>query len=424
MQNQPLSIAFIVRDPLPPLRADVLTLFGASLPRHGITTALIGQAGPPVPGSTPAREGAPWGGAGQGSLHIAGHLHGAAAALLTPFWDAIGLWRACRRARPDLVQVRDKVASGLIGRVAAALLGVPFVYWMSFPIVEGYGVRRDAIGAHGRGLRWLGHALRAALSRFVLYRLVLPGARHIFVQSEAMAAWLAGQGIARERMSAVPMGVDVELLRRDRLVPAPDARLDGRRVVLYLGRIAQSRKSGFLLELAEALRAKEPGVLLVIAGDAPSDDEMAWMRNSIAARGLQDHVLLTGWLRQADALGYALRAEVGISPIPRGMLFDVSSPTKLVEYLALGLPGVANDIPDQLLVLEQSRAGLAAPMEAGPFADAVLRLLGDAALRQDCAARGPAWVRSERSYEVLARAVAATYARLLPTLAARIVRAT
>jgi glycosyltransferase involved in cell wall biosynthesis len=157
-----------------------------------------------------------------------------------------------------------------------------------------------------------------------------------------------------------------------------------------------------------------PDTLLVIAGDAPSADEMAWMRREIERRGLAAHVLLTGWLAQRSALGYAVRAEVGLSPIPRGTLFDVSSPTKLVEYLALGIPSVANDIPDQRLVTEESGAGLCVPMEAGPFADAVLQLLRDPALAARCAERGPAWVRSHRTYAILGRNVADAYTRLLP----------
>ncbi|MFL6675820.1 MAG: glycosyltransferase, partial [Massilia sp.] len=301
----------------------------------------------------------------------------------------------------------------LVGRIAAAALGVPFVYWMSFPIVEGFEVRRDEIGQRRKGLKWLAHHLRARASRFVIYRMVLPHARHIFVQSDAMADWLAAKGFDRARLTAVPMGVDAALFDRATVTPAQDARLDGRRVVLYLGRIAQSRRSDFLLDVAERLRTAMPEVLLVIAGDAPSDDEMHWMRSQIAARGLDNHVLLTGWLPQAAALGYAVRAEVGLSPIPRGALFDVSSPTKLVEYLALGIPSVANDIPDQKLVIEQSQAGLCVPMEAQQFAAATLELLNNPALSAEFSQRGPAYVKTHRTYDILGRNVAETYKQIL-----------
>jgi glycosyltransferase involved in cell wall biosynthesis len=403
MRSKPLSIAFIVRDPLPPLRADLLTLFGAELPRHGIGSDLVGQAGPASPGASwPA-----------GAMHMVGSLRSRFASVLSPLWDTLGLLRAWRRARPDCIQVRDKVASGLVGRLAAAVLRVPFVYWMSFPIVEGFEVRRDEIRRAGRGVAWFAHALRARASRAVIYRLVLPGARHIFVQSDAMADWLAAKGYPRQRMTAVPMGVDARLFDRARITPVPDRRLDGRRVLLYLGRVARARDSGFLLDVAGRLRAAVPRMLLVIAGDAPNAADMAWMRAQVAARGLGGHVLLTGWLPQRVALGYAVRAEVGLSPIPRGTLFDVSSPTKLVEYLALGIPCVANDIPDQQLVLGHSGAGLCVPMQAEAFCGAILQLLNDPALAARCAARGPAWVRRHRTYDILARTVAAAYGRIL-----------
>jgi phenylacetate-CoA ligase len=401
MRSKPFSIAFIVRDPLPPVRADVLTLFGTEMPRHGIATELVGQLGKHEP--------QPW---QAGGVHAVGTLASRFASVMSPLWDLFGLTKAWRRARPDCIQVRDKIASGLLGRIAAGVLRVPFVYWMSFPIVEGFEARRDDIKQNGRHMVWLAHAARAALSRFVIYRLVLPGARHVFVQSDAMADWLAAKGFARARMTPVPMGVDASLFDRARIEPVQDERLEGRRVVLYLGRVARSRKSDFLLDVAAHLRAAMPEALLVIAGDAPSNDEMDWMRREIAARGLSEHVLLTGWLPQRTALGYAVRAEVGLSPIPRGTLFDVSSPTKLVEYLALGIPSVANDIPDQRLVIEQSGAGLCVPMEAGPFAEAALRLLRDKELAAGFAARGPGWVRSHRTYDIIGQAVAQAYERL------------
>lgn len=411
MPSQPpvskLSIAFIVRDPLPPIRADVLTLFGAEMPRYGLRTELVGQGGLDAGAS-------PW---PAGGMHVVGSLRSRFASVCSPLWDLLGLWKALRAGRPDCLQVRDKIASGVLGRIMAALLRVPFVYWMSFPIVEGFEVRRDDIARQERGLKgrlkWAAHALRAWASRLAIYKLVLPGARHIFVQSDAMADWLAAKGFDRTRMTAVPMGVDATLFDRGSVAPVDDPRLDGRRVVLYLGRIAQSRKSDFLLDVAEELRKAMPDTLLVIAGDAPSDDEMAWMRREIDARKLQDHVLLTGWLPQRTALGYAVRAEVGLSPIPRGTLFDVSSPTKLVEYLALGIPSVANDIPDQQLVIEQSGAGLCVPMEASAFADATLHLLRDTEQARQFAMRGPAYVKAHRTYDILGRNVAKTYKKIL-----------
>ena len=114
--------------------------------------------------------------------------------------------------------------------------------------------------------------------------------------------------------------------------------------------------------------------------------------------------------RAADRLA----ATAGLSPIPRGTLFDVSSPTKLVEYMALGIPGVATDIPDQQHVLADSGAGLCVPMEAGAFRDAVLEVLGNPETARNFAVRGPGYVQAHRTYAVLGARVAAAYERILP----------
>jgi glycosyltransferase involved in cell wall biosynthesis len=396
---RPLSILCILRDPLPPRRADVLTLFGLELPRHGIRTALVGQA---TSASTAAR--GTWPG---GALHLAGRFGGALNSMLAPFFDSVGLLRAWRLARPDCLQVRDKVLIAVLARLLAALLRIPLVYWMSFPIVEGYVAHVQDGHVRCFYLQWL-HWLRAWSTRVLLYRVVLPGARLVFVQSDAMADALAARGLPRPRLVAVPMGVDLALAQA--VVPATDPRLRGRTVVVYLGSVARARAPAFLLDLAAAF--DRPGMLLVIAGDAPTPDEAAWFRAELARRDLGDRILFTGWLAHAAALGYVARAHVAIAPIPRGPLFDVSSPTKLVEYLALGIPAVASDIPDQRFVLEQSGAGHCVPMTVPAFYAAITGLLDDPG-RCARGARGQAWVRRHRGYYVIGREVAAHYRRLL-----------
>jgi glycosyltransferase involved in cell wall biosynthesis len=330
--------------------------------------------------------------------------------LIRPIRDALALLR--HRDHFDLVQVRDKIRTAVFGYVFSRFRKKPFVYWMSFPFVEGFQITALSRGHSGPITRFADH-LRVTLSRRVFYGFVLPKADHIFVQSVAMRDWLAAKGIDPSRMTPVPMGVDTDLIKREIIVPVDDERLEGRRVIVYVGVLGRARNSTFLLDLVIALKELEPTILLVLAGDAASDDEQHWIRGEIKRRSLHGHVLLTGWLTQDQALRYAVRAEVGLSPIPRGELFDVSSPTKLVEYLALGIPSVANDIPDQKLVLEQSGAGICVPMEISAFRDATLKLLRDDPFRQQCAQRGPPYVRAERSYGILAQRAARTYREIL-----------
>lgn len=397
-----LRLLFLMRDTLPPFRADVKALFGKYLKNEHVYSDLLGQYDPLFAGDMqwPA-----------GAIVVAGvDRKGMLSELIRPLKD---LWALLLHREPyDLIQVRDKIRTAVFGLILARLKNKPFVYWMSFPFVEGFEITAANRKNANRMTRFADF-LRIALSRKFFYGVVLRKADHIFVQSEAMRDWLVKKGIDRSRMTSVPMGVDVSVFQRILISPSIDGRLDGRRVITYVGVLGKARNSAFLLDLVLALKEHEPAILLVLAGDAPSDDERKWIRQEIAQRHLESHVLLTGWLSQDKALEYAVRAEVGLSPIPRGELFDVSSPTKLVEYLALGLPGVANDIPDQKLVIERSGAGLCVPMEIDAFRDAVLRLLRDPELHKRCAERGPGFVLAERSYETLAKGVARAYREIL-----------
>lgn len=394
-----VKLLFLMRDYLMPFRPDVGVLFGKELHRLGVASDLLGQRAKKQPTDT---------GWPAGQVHFSGaERAGIVGDFSRPLRD-LKMLTVLSRSH-DLLQVRDKIRTGAVCWLIARVTGRPFVYWMSFPIVEGLAARHVQVGAsRGPVVHFLNWA-RAGLAKFVFYRLVAPRADHLFVQSEAMLEFMAGKGVVRDKMTAVPMGVDTELFASLPVLETRPEKLAGRPVLAYLGALGQSRQSDFLLHVLQRVREQLPDAMLLLIGEGASEDERRWIRARIAELGLEEHVWLTGWMPQHEALQLLRCADVGLSPVPRGELFDVSSPTKAVEYLALGLPCVGNDIPDQRLVLERSCAGLCVKMNAEDFAAAALRILGDADYAAALRARGPAWAAKNRSYRVLAQAVAKVY---------------
>ncbi|MCV2365068.1 glycosyltransferase [Paucibacter sp. DJ1R-11] len=392
-------------DYLPAFRPDVTVLFGKELPKLGIESDLLGQ----LASGCSAAEAQAWSG---GHVYLHGcERKGILGYLLRPFSDLALLWKIQSEHR--LIQVRDKVRTGFIAWIMARLSGRKMVYWMSFPFVEGFRLRHREIGRSHGMLVWLVNGIRAAFARHVYYDFLAGRVDHLFVQSDAMLEFMAGKGVARECMTSVPMGVDVEVFSQVQAPLAIPKPLVQRRVIAYLGTLGKSRQSDFLLAVLKLVREQEPSVLLLMAGDGASADEQAWIRSQIQQENLEAHVCLTGWQTQAEILSLIKCAEIGLSPIPRNELFDVSSPTKAVEYLALGIPCVGNDIPDQKYVIEASGGGVCVPMEARLFADACLQLLREPDAAAAAGARGRAWVKDHRSYEAIAASVAAVYRGLL-----------
>jgi glycosyltransferase involved in cell wall biosynthesis len=401
--SKPLSILFVMRDSLPPARPDVKALFGTFLFRLGVSSDLVG---PKAARFDP--ENSQW---SAGTMTVTGNADGMVAGALKSLRDLQAIHRL--KKNQDIIQVRDRTFSALSVWLLARLRRKPFVFWMSFPMVEGYESRANEVGRKRGLVVWFANHLRAKVARMAYYGFIARQADHLFVQSDAMLEWMHAKGIPRERMTAVPMGVDIETLERNPVDPADDQRLLGRRVVIYLGALGLARQPGFMLDVIAEVRQRYPDVLLVLAGDSDAADEQAWLRRRIEEMDLQQHVWLTGWLAQTRAMSLVKRAELGLSPIPRGPLYDVSSPTKALEYLALGVPCVGNDIPDQRYVLERSGAGLCVPMTVPAFAGAVETLLADRVYAQTMGARGPAFIAQERSYQKLALRVSEVYRRLV-----------
>ena len=400
-----MRILFLLYDTLPAFRPDVAVLFGKELPKHGIGSDLLGQLA-----SEDERSRAMVWPAGQVFAHGVSK-QGLPYQLIRPFLDLAMVRRLS--PRHEVIQVRDKIRSGLLGLLLARLTGRQFTYWMSFPFAEGFKLRYQQLGL-SRG-RWIAvfNGLRACFADRIYYSVLAPRVDHLFVQSDAMLEFMVSKGVKRQCMTSVPMGVDVEMFSQIQAPLAIPKPLVQRRVIAYLGTLGKSRQSDFLLAVLKLVREQEPSVLLLMAGDGASADEQAWIRSQIQQENLEAHVCLTGWQTQAEILSLIKCAEIGLSPIPRSELFDVSSPTKAVEYLALGIPCVGNDIPDQKYVIEASGGGVCVPMEARLFADACLQLLREPDAAAAAGARGRAWVKDHRSYEAIAASVAAVYRGLL-----------
>lgn len=393
-----LTILQLVPEALPTHRADVAVLFGKYLPRSAVQCDMVGMPS-------------------QAAVEPQGY-----ASLRRPAWHRSRPWRelrflglcvralfGARRANCEVIQVRDMVAIGLLAMLVARLKGLPFCYWVSFLMSEGRIERARADLARRRGLRARLVLWKGQLEQAMLYRWVLPGARHVFVQSQAMLDYMVARGVPAAKLSAVPMGVDMERFGEGVTAGPRPAGWEGRRMLGYLGSLDKERQLQSVVDALRLVRQQVPDACLLLVGAAAHASDTEALCDYIARQGLTDAVHITGWLPSSQAWQLLMSADAAISYVPRSVMYDVSSPTKLLEYLALGLPAVGNDIPDQAYVLSGSDAGWLTASDPAAMAQALLAIFQDPAAARARAARGPAYMRAQRSYAVLAEQVAQQY---------------
>ncbi len=401
-----LCFLFLSSDKFPPFRVDIKSLFCKEMVGRGHRIDWLLQSADTCTRDRRIH----WGG---GSACIARRFGrnsplGALFNQLYDFRNDFRLFHLTRNNRYNFIQVKDKFLSALLAIVACRLNSVKFVYWLSFPFPESHIYRAK----QGKGYSNfpLLDLLRGHLFAFLLYRIILPRADHIFVQSRQMKQDVILKGIAGEKITPVPMGVDLSAIpfegRRERGASS------GARNIVYIGSLNKIRKIDFLIRVFHQIYEQCPEARLYLIG-GQSESDIKRLNGLAVEFGVQQAVRIEGFLSLECAWKYVQQADVCVSPLAPNPTFTPASPTKLVEYMAFGKPVVANDHPEQKEVLEVSGGGICTAYEETAFAEAVLVILKDGNKAADMGKRGRRYVEQHRCYRVIADMVELKYYDLL-----------
>ncbi len=227
----------------------------------------------------------------------------------------------------------------------------------------------------------------------------------LIAPSEPMRAVLTGYGVSTP-IHVLPTGLAADQFRAgDGRAFRARAGIDAQRpLVTYIGRVAHEKNIGFLVEVFRRVLASVPEALLVIAGEGPAREAL---RQQVAHLGLEGHVHFAGYLERdsalldcyaaADVFVFASRTET------QGLV--------LLEAMAQGVPVVSTAELGTRSILVPGSGALVVPEQQQEFAAAVVRVLSDAGVREELAARGRAYARNWSS-AAMARRLAELYAGL------------
>lgn len=233
----------------------------------------------------------------------------------------------------------------------------------------------------GMGGGRLGAVMRTA-ERMMLNRVDL-----VVVLSTEMKDQLRSIGVTTP-IEVVPLWVDTDQIRPSEPVSRPAVK------VLYSGNLGRKQGLGQVVAMAEQLAGTRPEIEIILRGNG---NQFGMLADEIARRRL-DNVHLVD-LQPNEDLATALSAgDIHLVPQnPDTASFAV--PSKVYNIMAVGRPFIATALPDSTLWHLQRESGAflcVPPNEPARFAEAVLKLADDEALRRDLGRRGREFV--ERNY--------------------------
>lgn len=404
-----LSVLFVSADKYPPFRVDSAVLFGEEMTARGHTIDWVLQSEDHCDCAYVTQ----W----QGNTIFVGKTDNGETRLRRLrkhlYWIShqFKIFKLLRSKDYDLLQVKNKFIIGLAAALGARLLRKRFMFWLSYPHAEEalYKVR-EGVARYPVFYLIKGHVLS-----FILYRLIMPMADHVFVQSEQMKQDVAERGIPEADMTSIPMGVSLrefEPYRQasDAVPPMMEA---GKKSVVYIGTIERVRQMDFMVRVLAQVLQRDPDVMLYFVGDGQDAEDREVIQRAAVELGISDAIRITGFLPREEAMAYVRKADVCVSPFRPHPVLNSTSPTKLVEYMAMDKPVVANDHPEQRLVIGESGCGLCVPYEEKAFADAILELLADLDQAREMGIKGRRYVEQFRDYAKIAEFLEARYQQLL-----------
>ena len=404
-----LRLLIISADKFPPFRVDVSILFGEEIVKKGHKIDWILQSADNCSKSyvTKWKNCTVYVGKTDNGVSLFSKFRKYIYAMVHDF----KIFSLMKQNRYDIIQVKDKFFAALLAIIASKIYKVPFVYWLSFPFPE---ARIYSFKVKTARYPYIS-LFMGLINKFLLYKIILPHANHIFVQSEQMKKDIARHGIPLDKMTSVPMGVSLKDIpynvrsSKNKKIIKPS----NEKWIVYLGTLNRTRRIDFLIRVLYKVLKKIPEARLILVGKGGNPEDEEFLKKEAKRLDILKYIIFTGFLPMKEAWEYIREADVCVSPYYPIPILLSTSPTKLVEYMAMGKPVVANDHPEQRLVIEQSGGGICVPYDENAFAEAIIQLLNDPEKAKEMGYRGRQYVEKYRCYSKISEIVENKYFQIL-----------
>lgn len=321
--------------------------------------------------------------------------------------DIKTLFKLTKKNRYDFIIVKDKFLTAIAAIALSRIHKIKFIYWLSYPFPES-SIYSAKTGSARYPIIYL---IRGWFLKLLLYRFIMPLSDHIFVQSDQMKHDVELEGISKENITAVPMGISRKTIEHANSVMLEN--VPGDCDILYVGTLISQRKMDFMVRVLKEVHKKLPGKMLYFVGAGERQQDEQKILDEADRLNLKNYVVITGKMPRELAIAYIRKSKVCVSPFYPTPILNSTSPTKLIEYMAMKKPSVANDHPEQKKVLAESKAGICVPYDERAFANAIVSILSNEDKAIEMGKRGLNYVLENRTYDILAKVVIERFHQIL-----------
>lgn len=178
--------------------------------------------------------------------------------------------------------------------------------------------------------------------------------------------------VSEERITIVRNGPDLSWFKS--VDPDPILLVKSKVIIGYAGTIGvQDGVDNLLRALQCLIGLGRTDFFCVLIGDGDALPKLKLMAEDM---GLAKYLMFSGWVDHAKVANYLSAADICVSPEPSNPYNDRSTLIKVMEYMALGKPTVAFDLPETRFTAGEA-AIYATPNKEFDFAQKIAALMED-----------------------------------------------
>jgi len=233
---------------------------------------------------------------------------------------------------------------------------------------------------------------------------ILTDAAKVIALTQTEAEQYKGMGVSSDKIEIVPNGID--LSEYENLPQGGEFRRkygldDNERIILYLGRIHQTKGIDLLTRAFVRLSEEVSVAKLVIVG--PDDGYLPALKRLIKELHVEEKVLLTGPVYGRDKLEAYVDADIFVTPSFYGF------PVTFMEACATGTPIVTTERWDHLDWLD-GQVGYVTPYDEKKLTKAITTILVNRGLAEQFGANGRDIVKNRFNWASIAERMERIYA--------------
>lgn len=232
--------------------------------------------------------------------------------------------------------------------------------------------------------------------------ITLKNADHIHAISRALKESIVKNfGIPHDKITIIPNGVDFNLFNPYRGKKDPNR---AEKIIVSVSRLTEKNGLDYLIRAMPQVLEKVDSKLIIV-GDG---DQRTYLENLIKRLGIEDRVVLKGWVRYEDVPEIIASADLFVrTSITEGL------GTAFLEAMACATPVVGSRVQGILDIIQEGYNGiLVNPTDVQEIANSIIRVLEDESLRSNLIKNGLKFVEKYR-WDNISRQYLELYRKIL-----------